>query len=339
MRALVCRRWGEVRDLQIEDIPVPALRAGCVRLRVAYCGMNFAISLVVGGKYQVKPPFPFVPGFDVTGTVTDVADGVTRVRPGDRVLAILGSGGFAEFAVATEETVYPLPPDADLARSVYLPTSYGTAYGALVWRARLRQGEVLLVHGAAGAIGLAAVELGKVLGATVIACASTQEKRDVVLAHGADLALPVDGFGEAVKAFTQGRGADVVFDPIGGQVFDESLQAVAFEGRLLPLGFASGRIPCIPADVLLAKNVSMLGFNYGTYAGWGPVDERRLYAPRMQAMMAQLIDWMQAGQIRPTLSGCFEMSRFVEAMDTVLARRNAGKVALKIGAETDAPAP
>ena len=331
MRALLCRRWGEVKDLSVEDIPVPELRPGCVRLRVAYAGLNFAASLIVAGKYQVRPPLPFVPGFDVTGVVTEVAPGVTRVRPGDRVLAILDWGGFAEYAIATEETVYPLPPGLDLDRSVYLPTSYGTSYGALVWRARLQPGETLLVHGAAGAIGLAAVEIGRQLQARVIACASTEEKRAVALEHGASLALPTSDFRARVKEFTGGRGADVIFDPIGGDVFDESLRAIATEGRILPMGFASGRIPQIPANILLVKNVSALGFNFGTYAGWGPTDERKAHAPRMQAMMAQLIEWMQQGRIRPRLSHCFELSRFAEAMEVVLTRRNSGKVALKIG--------
>ena len=333
MRALLCREWGEVKDLRIEDVPVPELRPGCVRLRVAYAGLSFSLSLIVAGKYQVRPPLPFVPGTDVAGTVTEVADGVTRVKPGDRVVAILDWGGFAEFAVATEETVYPLPPAMDLATAIYLPNSYGTAYGALAWRARLQPGETLVVHGAAGAVGLAAVEVGKLLQARVIACASTEEKRAVALAHGADLVLPVREFREQVKEFTAGRGADVIFDPVGGEVFDESLRAIAIEGRILLIGFASGKVPQIPANILLVKNASALGFNYGTFAGWGPTDERRTYAPRMQAMMAQLIDWAQSGRIRPRLSHCFELSRFSEAMDTVLARRNAGKVALKLGPE------
>lgn len=333
MRALLCRQWCEVKDLRIEDVPVPALRPGCVRLRVAYAGLNFSASLIVGGKYQIKPPLPFVPGTDVTGTVTEVAAGVTRMKPGDRVLAILDWGGFAEYAVATEETVYPLPPELDLASSICIPASYGTAYGALVWRARLQPGETLLVHGAAGNVGLPAVELGKQLQARVIACASTDEKRAVARAHGADLVLPTKNFRDEVKEFTGGRGADVIFDPVGGDVFDESLRAIAFEGRILPIGFASGRVPQIPANILLVKNASVLGFNYGTYAGWGPTDARRTHAPRMQAMMAQLIDWMQSGRIKPTLSHCFDLADYVEAMDTVLARRSVGKVALQISKE------
>lgn len=332
MRALVCHRWGDVEDLRIEDVPVPELRPGCVRLQVAYAGLNFALSLFVAGKYQVKPPLPFVPGFDVTGTVTEVAAGITRIKPGDRVIAILDWGGFAESAVVPEETVYPLPPELDLQRAVCLPTSYGTAYGALAWRARVRPGETLLVHGAAGAIGLAAVELGRQLGARVIACASTEEKRAVALARGAEVALPSAGFREKVRALTDGRGVDLVFDPVGGDVFDQSLRTLALEGRILTMGFASGRIPQIPANILLVKNISVLGFNYGTYAGWGPRDERRIHAPRMQTMMSTLIDWMRSDRIQPRVSHCFELSQFAEAMRTVLQRKNAGKVALRIAA-------
>jgi len=336
MRALLCRQWCEFKDLRIEDIPVPELRPGCVRLRVAYAGLGFAISLVVAGKYQRKPPLPFVPGTEVTGTVIEVASGVTRVKPGDRVLAILDWGGFAEEAVASEDTVYPLPAGLALASSTHLAISYGTAYGALVWRARLQPGETLLVHGAAGGTGLAAVELGKQLEARVIACASSEQKRAAAKAHGADLVLPNRDFREAVKAYTGGRGADVIFDPVGGDVFDESLRCIAAEGRILPIGFAGGRVPLIPANILLVKNITVLGLNFGTYVGWGLTDERRRYAPKVQAMMAQLFDWALAGRLRPTVSHCFELSRYAEAMDIVLARGSTGKVALKINEEQNA---
>ncbi len=336
MRALLCRQWCQFKDLRVEEIPAPELRPGCVRLRVAYAGLGFAISLVVAGKYQRKPRLPFVPGTEVTGTVIEAAAGVTRLKPGDRVLAILDWGGFAEEAVVTEATVYPLPAGLDLASSTHLAISYGTACGALVWRARLQPGETLLVHGAAGGTGLAAVELGKRLGARVIACASSEEKRAAATAHGADLVLPSRDFREQVKAYTGGRGADVVFDPVGGDAFDESLRCVAPEGRILPIGFAGGRVPQIPANILLVKNIAVLGFNFGTYVGWGPTDERGKYALRVQAMMAQLFDWARSGKLSPTVSHCFGLSRFAEAMDVVLARGSTGKVALKINEEQDA---
>ncbi len=336
MRALLCRQWCEFKHLRIEDVPPPALRPGGVRLRVAYAGLGFAVSLLVAGRYQRKPPLPFTPGTEVTGTVIEVAPGITRIKPGDRVLAVLDWGGFAEEAIATEETVYPLPPGMALDSSVHLAISYPTAYAALAWRARLQPGETLLVHGAAGGTGLAAVELGKQLGAQVIACASSEEKRAAAKAHGADLVLPSHDFREPVKQFTGGRGADVVFDPVGGEVFDESLRCIAAEGRILPIGFASGTVPQIPANILLVKNISVLGLNYGTYIGWGLTDERRAYAPRVQAMLAQLFDWTLAGKLRPTVSHCFELAQFAEAMEVVLARGSTGKVVLKINEERDA---
>jgi NADPH2:quinone reductase len=268
--------------------------------------------------------------------VIEVAAGVTRVKPGDRVLAVLDWGGFADEAIATEETVYPLPRGMALDSSVHLAISYPTAYAALVWRARLQPGETLLVHGAAGGTGLAAVELGKQLGARVIACASSVEKRATAKAHGADLVLPPRDFREPVKAFTSGRGADVVFDPVGGEVFDESLRCIAAEGRILPVGFASGTVPQIPANILLVKNISVLGLNYGTYIGWGLTDERSAYATKVQAMLSQLFEWTRAGKLKPTVSHCFELARFAEAMEVVLARGSAGKVALKINEEQDA---
>jgi NADPH2:quinone reductase len=330
MRALVCDQWCEFRDLRIKDIPEPELRPGCVLLRIAYAGLGFSASLLVAGKYQHKPPLPFVPGTEATGIVVQVAPGVTRVKPGDRVVAVLDWGGFAEMAVCTEETVYPLPEGLDLAAAVHLATSYTTAYAALIWRARLQPGETLLVHGAAGGVGLAAVEVGKQLQARVIACASSEEKRAIAQAHGADLVLAADDFRAQVNEFTSGRGADVIFDPVGGAVFDQSLRCIAFEGRLLPIGFAGGRVPQIPANILLVKNASALGLNLATYIGRGITDERKKHAPAVQAMMAVLIEWMKSGRIKPIASDCFELARFVEAMDTVLGRRSVGKVVFRL---------
>jgi NADPH:quinone reductase len=334
MRALVCDQWCEFKDLRIKDIPAPELRPGWVLLRVAYAGLGFSASLLVAGKYQFKPPLPFVPGTEATGVVTEVAPGVTRVKPGDRVVAVLDWGGFAELALCSEETVHPLPEGLDLASSLPLATSYATAYAALVWRARLQPEETLLVHGAAGGVGLAAVELGKLLQARVIACASSEEKRAVALAHGADVTLGADDFREQVNRLTAGRGADVIFDPVGGDVFDQSLRCIAFEGRILPIGFVSGRVPQIPANILMVKNVSVLGLNLATYFGRGITDERKTHAPKVQAMMAQLIKWMKSGRIKPTVVNCFELSQFVDAMDTVLRRRSVGKVAFRLDPPT-----
>ena len=333
MRALYCRQWCEFKELKIEDVPRPEMRPGCVRVRVAYAGLGFAISLVVAGKYQRKPPLPFVPGTEVTGTVMEVGAGVTRFKRGDRVLAILDWGGFADEALTTEETVYPLPANLDLRSTTHLGISYATVYGALIWQARLQAGETLLVHGAAGGVGLAAIEIGKLLGARVIACASSEDKRATAKAHGADLVLASSDFRQPVKDFTSGRGANVIFDPVGGEVFEESLRCIATEGRIIPIGFAGGRAAQIPANILLVKNIAALGFNFGTYVGWGLTDERKLYAPRVQAMMRELFTWASEGKLHPTVSHCFELEQYVEAMDVVLARGSTGKVALKLNGD------
>ncbi len=332
MRALVCEQWCDFKDLRLLDVAEPKLTAGSVRIAVEYAGVGFASSLMVAGKYQFKPPRPFIPGTEISGIVEDVAVGVEHVRRGDRVIAIVDWGGFAETVVAPAETVYRLPPEAELSASLHLTTSYATAYAALSWRARLQPGETLLVHGAGGALGLAAVELGKVLGATVIACASSEAKRQAALRHGATLVLEAAGFRERVKEATSGRGADVVFDPVGGDVFDESLRSTAPEGRILPVGFASGRIPQIPANIVLVKNISVLGVNFGAYVKDGADNARQRSAPKVQAMMRELIGWMCKGNLQPTAAGIFELSEYAEAMASILERRSIGKVALRIGA-------
>src|SRR3954447_18632542 len=224
MRAVRCHDWMPYQQLPLEDIPPPVLGAGQVRIGVHYAGVSFATSLVTMGRYQRKPPRPFTPGTEVAGIVLAAAPGVTQVAVGDRVCAVVDWGGHAEEVVTDPATVYRLPDSLPLDVAPQLPTSYGTAYAALDWRAHLQPGETLLVHGAAGAVGLAAVELGKALGARVIATASTPAKLAVAQAHGADggIVFPSDGALEAVKALAP-AGADVVFDPVGGDAFDLSL--------------------------------------------------------------------------------------------------------------------
>lgn len=336
MRAVVCRRWCEFDELEIEDFELPALPAGGVRIAVHYASVSFATSLWVAGKYQVKPPLPFVPGTECAGVVVACAPGVTRCKPGDRVVAVLDWGGFAEEAIASELAVFPVPDALDLRRAIYLPNSYGTALAALRWRARIAPGETLLVHGAGGAVGLAAVELGKALGAgRVIATAGSDAKLEVARAHGADSTIRSDAADLAaqVKAATGGRGADVVFDPVGGDLFDASLRCIAQEGRLLTIGYASGRIPSAPANLLLVKNASVMGFNYGTYLGWGPGADRARHAPRIRANVDELFGWCVAGALDPLIGRTFPFSRYREAMASVKNRQAVGKVILAIGVD------
>ena len=299
MRAVLCERWGEPEVLSLGEIEAPEPGAGEVRLAVHAAGVNFADILMVAGKYQEKPPFPFTPGMEVAGVVEAVGAGVTRVKPGERVLALPGSGGFAESALAQAHNVFAIPEAMDFVTAAGFAITYGTALGALVWRAALEAGELLLVHGAAGGVGLAAVEVGKTLGATVIATARGREKLAVAQEHGAD--YPIDTGSEDVRAEVRRiagelgkQGAEVVFDPVGGALFEASLRCVAWGARLVVIGFAAGRVPQIPANILLIKNLAAIGFYWGSY---------RKHAPDLvTAQVGQLFDWFEAGKLKPHVS-------------------------------------
>ncbi len=331
MRALVCRKLGPFRDLVIEDFPSPGLGADGIRVAVSYASLSYAINLMVAGQYQQKKAPPFVPGKEISGVVTEVAEGVTDVNVGDRVAAIVDEGGFAEQAVARPGKVFVLPPGLPLRAALPLPISYGSAYAALLWRARLQPGETLLVHGATGGIGLAAVQIGRKTGARVIAAASTDEKRRFLAAQGVEAVVPSAGFRDTVRSLTHGRGADVVFDPVGSASFDESLRCIAPEGRILVMGFASGAVPSIPANLLLVKDATVMGFYFGRYTGGGAVDESAAHAPRLRAMVDDLFHWTLDGHLQPAVSRVFPLEQYAEAMDILLGRTVIGKVALQIG--------
>ena len=331
MRAVVCHDWMPYQSLKLEEVPPPVLGAGQVRIGVHCAGVSFATSLVTTGRYQRRPPRPFTPGTEIAGVVLEVSSGVRQVEVGDRVCAVIDWGGHAEEVVVDPATVYKLPASLPFHLAPQFPTSYGTAFAALDWRARLQAKETLLVHGSAGAVGLAAVELGRAMGARVIATASTAEKLAVAQAHGADGAVlfPSDGALDAIRALTP-AGADVVFDPVGGDAFDLSLRAAGQGSRILVIGFANGRIQQIPANILLVKNISVLGFNYGKYTGWGLVDERHQHESRVRAAMDTMFGWFEAGKLHPTTSHRFPLAEYAAAMDAVLARQGIGKIVLEM---------
>jgi len=338
-QGLVCRHWGHWSELELQRIEQRPLGPGQVRIRVHHAGVGFALSLFVSGRYQRKPPLPFTPGTEAAGEVIEVAPDVERLRPGQRVAAALDWGGFAEEVVTRAETVYALPDAAgnagttlDLAHAAALPVTYATAWAALDWRARLRAGETLLVHGASGSLGMAAVQIGRMMGARVIATASTEDKRAAALRNGAAHALPADpeALPAAVKALCPAGGVDVVFDPVGGALFAASLRCTAPGARLLPLGFASGAIPEVPANLLLVKNLSVVGFNYGYYIGWGLTDERRRFAAQVQLMVDKLLRAVTDGALPPPLITRFPLAQWREAIDTTMSRRAVGKVILDL---------
>ena len=331
MRAIRCHEWKPFRELEVEDIPSPPLGAGQVRIGVHYAGVSFAVDLVTRGQYQRKPPRPFTPGTEVAGEILEVAAGVTRFKPGDRVCAGVDWGGHAEEVVTDPATVHHLPDSFPYDIAPQMPASYGTSHAALTWRAGLRAGETLLVHGSTGAVGLAAVELGKAIGARVIATASTMEKLAVARAHGADetVLFPSESALTELRTLAP-NGVNVVFDPVGGDGFDLALRCVGNEARILVIGFAAGRIQQIPANILLVKNVTVMGFNYGLYVGWGLKDERHLHEAKVRASMDTMFALYEAGKLRPTTSHIFALDDFRDAIAAVRERRGIGKVLLRM---------
>ena len=328
MRAVICEDWCDFDDLVPGEAPEPEMIPDGVRIKIEASGVSFATTLVVAGKYQRKPPLPFIPGTEIAGTVLECAPGVTRCKPGDHVLAPIDWGGYAEQVVARQANVHVLPGGLPLDAAVALCISYPTSYGGLCWRAALQPDETLLVHGAAGGVGLAAVEIGQAIGARVIAVANGAEKHRALREHGVEEIIETDGFREAVKEMTGGEGLDVVYDPVGGDVSRESISCLRPGGRLVTIGYASGSIPNIGLNVLLVKNVSAMGFNWGEYIGWSPVDRRDLYADRVNEMMQILIGWWQEGKIHPAVHARFDLADFREAMAEVRGRRSIGRVVL-----------
>jgi NADPH2:quinone reductase len=302
------------------------MKPGCVRIAVHAAGVNFADTLIIAGKYQEKPPLPFTPGLECAGVVTEVAPDVTVCKPGDRVMSFHGTGGFAEQVVTPAETVFVLPKDMDMATAAGFAVAYGTSHLALRHRGQLKAGEILLVHGAGSGVGLTAVEIGKAMGATVIATAGSAEKLEVAAAHGAVFGIDYskEDIRERVRAITGNKGADVIYDPVGGDAFDASLRAVAWEGRILVIGFASGRVPQAPCNYILVKNCSVIGVLWGATARRDPELARRSFA--------ELFGWYEERRIHPLISSTMPIERATEGLELMLKRKITGKLVLTTGA-------
>lgn len=329
MRAVICESWRDFDALELKDVPPPPMRPRSVRLRIAAAGVSFATQLVVAGKYQRKPPLPFAPGTEVVGTIIEAAPDADAPPIGTRVFAVLDWGGYAEEVVVDDIHVFPIPDGLPMDAAVALPTSYSTAAAALLWRVHLSPGDWVLVHGAAGGVGLAGVEIAKVMGLRVIARAGAA-KHAMLHARGADVVLDSAApFREAVREATGGQGVACVLDTIGGDAFDDSLRCLGDGGTLVVIGFAGGGIPTIPANILLLKNIGVAGVNWGTYVGWSPGDNRRVHAPRVRALWAQLVQWWQQGALKPEVHAAFPLDQFREAMAEVSGRRSAGRVVLR----------
>jgi NADPH2:quinone reductase len=324
MRALVCRAWGEVDSLNLEDAPPPEPKAGQVLIDVKATPVNFADTLMVRGQYQTRPDFPFSPGLETAGVIARCGAGVTGFSPGDPVMALLDYGGMAEQAVAVATEAWRLPEGMSFEEASVFPVVYLSSHVAIRCQGRLGPGETLLVLGAAGGVGLSAVEIGKAIGARVIAAASSDERLAAARAHGADELV---NYGSAdlkaqIEALTGGKGVDVCFDPVGGSLFDQALSSLAWGGRILLVGFVGG-IPQIPANRLLVKHRSALGSSLRYF---------RVHAQgKLQRSMAELLAWYGEGRLRPLISARYPLERAIEALKSLTERRAIGKVVVRMG--------
>ncbi|QUS40731.1 NADPH:quinone oxidoreductase family protein [Tardiphaga alba] len=320
-KAIVCRELGSPETLRLEEFASQVLKPGQVRVRIRAAGINFPDILMAAGEYQLKPELPFTPGMEAAGDISEVAGDVTGFKVGDRVIVKLRFGGYAEEVVVTPSQLTPLPSTFDYAEGATFLAAHGTAHHALVDRGQLRASEVLLVHGAGGGVGLAAVEIGKLLGATVIAAASSQQKLDVAKARGADhgILYSAGPFKDAVKRITDGRGADVVFDPVGGDIFEQSLRCINWGARLLVIGFTGG-IGVAKTNLVLIKGASVLGVRAGEAARRDP----KIGEERIKTLLA----WAEAGKIRPNISDRLPLADVAQAMRLLTDRKAIGRVAL-----------
>jgi NADPH2:quinone reductase len=320
-RAVFCRELGPPEKLLLESFTSAPLAAGQVRVAVHAAGINFPDILMAAGEYQLKPELPFIPGMEAAGQVIEIAGAAQGTAVGDRMIVKLRHGGYADEAIVTPSQLTPLPSTFDYAEGATFLAAHGTAYHALVDRAQIKPGEALLVHGAGGGVGLAAVELGKLLGAIVIAAASSEEKLAVAQARGADhlVLYGREPFRDAVKRITDGRGADVVYDPVGGEIFEQSLRCIAWGARVLIVGFTGG-IGMARTNLVLIKGASVLGVRAGEAARKNPA----LGAARIKA----LSEWAEAGKIRPNISHRLPLEDYAKAMRLLMDRKAIGRVAL-----------
>lgn len=325
MRALMCERHGLPEELVFRDIPSPDPEPGEVRLRVKAASVNFPDGLIIQNLYQTKPPLPFSPGSEAAGVVDAVGENVTGLSVGDRVAAMTTWGAFAQEVAVQASRCFPIPDAMPFDIASGFTMVYGTALHALKQRGRLQAGETLLVLGAAGGVGLAAVEIGKQMGARVIAAASSEEKLALARAHGADETVnyATADLKAAVKELTGGKGVDVIYDPVGGALADPAFRAIAWNGRYLVIGFAAGDIPAIPLNLPLVKGASIVGVFWGAFLVAEPEENA--------ANIEQLYRWYEAGALKPEISRHFAFDEGAEAIRWIMDRKALGKVVIEVG--------
>ena len=325
MKALLCKEFGPPESLVLEDVPSPRAGAGEVVVSIKAASVNFPDVLIIQNKYQFKPPLPFSPGSELSGVVKEAGPGVTGVKPGDKVIAFTSYGAFAEEVKTEAARLLPLPEGMSFEEGASFILTYGTTDHALRDRAQMKAGETLLVLGAAGGVGVAAIEIGKAMGARVIACASSEEKLAVCRQHGADETInyATDDLRERIKALTGGKGADVIYDAVGGPYSEPAFRSIAWRGRHLVIGFAAGDIPKLPLNLTLLKGASVVGVFWGDFTRREP----QVFADSAR----QLGRWYREGKLKPHVSATFPLARAAEAIQLLASRKAKGKVVIRIG--------
>ena len=324
MKAIICQQFGPPDQLVLTDVPSPKAGKDQVVIRVEACGVNFPDTLIIEGKYQFKPPLPFSPGGEVSGTIIEVGEGVAHLNVGDRVFSMTGHGGFAEEVVANAATTLPMPDQMDYVTAASTMYTYGTSYHALKDRANLQPGETLLVLGAAGGVGLAAVQLGVLMGARVIAAASTDEKLAVCRTMGAadTINYTTESIRDRIKDLTGGNGVDVVYDPVGDRYAEPAIRSLAWKGRYLVVGFAAGEIPSIPLNLALLKGASIVGVFWGAFAQREPKTSRQNFG--------QILAWIMSGELNQHIHKLYTLSEAPDALCDLMERRVVGKAVIKL---------
>lgn len=326
MKTLLCKQFGPPESLVLEDVPSPRPGAGEVVISNKAASVNFPDVLIIQNKYQFKPPLPFAPGSELAGVVKEVGEGVKNFKPGDKVIAVTTFGAFAEEVKTEAARLLPMPEGMSFEEAASFVLTYGTTDHALRDRGQLKPGETLLVLGAAGGVGVAALEIGKAMGARVIACASSDEKLAVCRQHGADETINYasEDLRERIKALTGGKGVDVIYDAVGGQYTEPAFRSIAWRGRHLVIGFAAGDIPKLPLNLALLKGASVVG------VFWGDFTRRE---PKLFAESAgQLARWYREGKLKPHVSATFPLAKAADAMNLLASRQAKGKVVVTIGA-------
>ncbi len=324
MKAVICDKWCKPEDLEIIEVDSPTLDSSNVKIEIHAAGLNFPDTLIIQGKYQFKPAFPFSPGSELAGVITEIGDKVKNFKVGDRVMAAFSHGAFAEEICIPEKKLTRIPDKMDFITAASMSLTYGTSAFALFQRANITKEDVVLIHGAAGGVGITALEISKNIGSSVIVTAGSEEKLKILKKYGADCCINYsDGqFKDKVKEFTNGKGADIIYDPVGGDVFEQSLRCISWNGKLLVIGFASGRIGSAPANLPLLKNCSIVG------VFWGAWTEREPYGHHEN--MNKIFKWWKEGKISPKISKVYSLENVKEAMYSLINREVIGKAVIKI---------